>query len=413
MDRRLFIRNIGWGVAAAATGGVAGCTQQSGEQTEMQAETPPEEKASGIKRYTAIGNTDLEMSDISMGCGGLDNVYVVDKALDVGINYFDTAPDYGNGNSESTLGKVFTESSKRQKAIVTTKFCERGPYGLHLEVNSPEEKYIEAVEGSLKRLNTDYIDFEMVHAIGERENDAARLLDSNMLSAYTKLKEQGKVRYLSVSSHGPHGMEEHLDAAIDSGHFDMIMPALNFARFSRLGEILAKAQEKGVGVVAMKTLASAKQEDLSRFETEDTDLAQAAFKWVFAQPGITGLIITMKHTMDVEKYVAASGKRFTPADQSLLDHYLQSIGHTYCRTGCGECLAACPHAVAIPEILRYDMYFTAYREEDMALRSFHRLPKSQKPIPCENCIGSCASGCPYGLPVRDQLLAASGRLQMV
>ncbi len=408
MDRRIFIRNVGWGVAAAATGGIAGCTQQS----EEQAQTPTEKESPGIVQYNEIGGTGLRMSDISMGCGSLDNVYVVEKALDMGINYFDTAPDYGNGNSESTLGKVFAESSKRQKAIVTSKFCERGPYGLHLDTGSSEEKYIAAVEGSLKRLNTDYIDFEMVHAIGERENDAARLLDPPMLAAAEKLKEQGKIRFLSVSSHGPHGMEVHLEKAIDSGHFDMIMGALNFASFPRLKEILAKAQEKGVGVVVMKTLAGARQEDLSRFQTDDTTLAEAAFKWVFTQPGVNGLIITMKHTMDVERYVVASGKRFTDEDQALLDQYLQSIGRTYCRTGCGECLASCPYDVAIPEILRYDMYFTAYREENMALRSFNRLPTMHQPISCASCIGSCTTGCPYGLPVRDRLLEASHRLQL-
>jgi len=409
MRRREFIRNLGFGAAAIASAGVGGCAQQ---------ETPPpqqgesESKELAIQAYNEIGTTGLKMSDISMGCGGLDSPYTVERAVDVGINYFDTAPDYQNGQSEMTLGKVFKDPAKREKCIITTKFCERGSYGLHLDLGSPEEDFIRAVEGSLERLNTDYIDFIQVHAIGERENDRPRLTDPPMLSAIEKLKEQGKVKFLSVTSHGPHCMEDCLIDAIDSGHFAMLMPAFNFMRHKRLGEVLQKAQEKGVGIVAMKTMAGAKEEDLYRFQQGDTDLAAAAFKWVFTQPGVNGLIITMRTGADVDKYVAASGKRFTPEDQALLDRYADEIWASYCRTGCGDCLASCPHGVAVANILRYDMYFTAYRDQHNALRAYNGLPAERKPAMCANCSGHCVEGCSYGLPVQERLLAAAERFQM-
>lgn len=406
MERRKFIRNLGMGAAAVA---IAGCSEQKNQQKSAPKTAA---KPEGITKFTEIGGTGLKMSDISMGCGGLDNPYVVERALDLGINYFDTAPDYQNGQSEITLGKVFKDPAKRDKAIICTKFCERGAYGVHLDLGSPEEDFIRVVEGSLQRLNTDHIEFVMVHAIGERQGDKARLLDPPMLAAAAKLKEQGKILHLNVSSHGPHCMEDCLLDAIDSGHFASFMPAFNFVEFKRLDAVLARAVEKNVGVVAMKTLAGAKDEDILENAGEGTDLAQAAFKWVFTKPGISGLVITMKTTADVEKYVAASGKEFTEEDQTVLDQYLAKIQTHYCRTGCGDCLAACPHDVAIAHVLRLDMYFTAYRDHLKALQEYHRLPQRMKPSMCATCDGPCTRACGYGLPVKARLLDASRRLQL-
>jgi aryl-alcohol dehydrogenase-like predicted oxidoreductase len=407
MKRRDFVRNLGWGAAAAVVGG---CT---GNETAQKTSPETASKELTVKQYNEIGKTGLKMSDISMGCGGLDNPYVVERAIDVGINYFDTAPDYGNGQSEITLGKVFADKAKRDKCIIVTKICERGSYGVHLDLGSPEEDVIRVVEGSLERLNTDYIDFLQVHAIGERENDRPRLTDPPMLAAVAKLKEQGKVKHLSVTSHGPHCMEDCLADAIESGHFAMFMPAFNFMRHPALGEVLKKAEEKGVGVVAMKTLAGAKEEDLSRFQEGDTDLAQAAFKWVFTHSAVNGLVVTMKNTADVDKYVAASGKRFTAQDQTVLDRYADKIWARYCRTGCGDCLAHCPHGVAAADILRLDMYYTAYGDHLKALKEYRDLPAAVKPRACMECSGPCVAGCSFGLPVRERVLEATKRLEMV
>lgn len=409
MERRKFIRNLGLGAAAVAATGVAGCSVDKAGQ--KSAQTTPRTPL-GIQQYREIGSTGLKMSDISMGLGGLDNPYVIEHALDLGINYFDTAPDYLNGQSEITLGKALKDPAKRDKAIICTKFCERGAYGLHLDLGSPEEDFIRALEGSLQRLNTDRIEFVQVHAIGERVNDRPRLTDPPLLAAVEKLKEQGKMLHLSVSSHGPHCMEDCLLDAIESGHFASFMPALNFMRHERLHEVLTRAEEKNVGVVAMKTLAGAKVEDLSRFQEGDTDLAQAAFKWVFTQPGISGLIITMNSTADVDKYVAASGKRFTEADQALLERYAGEIRTRYCRTGCGDCLASCPHDVAIADVLRLDMYYTAYGDHLKALQGYRHLPRKLLPALCATCSGPCTTACGHGLPVKERLLDATRRLQL-
>jgi aryl-alcohol dehydrogenase-like predicted oxidoreductase len=415
MKRRDFINKFGLSAGAVVAAGITGCgngAETAQETTEAAKDTTATKPAAvGIQTYTAIGATGLKMSDISMGCGGLSNPYTVEHAIDVGINYFDTAPDYGSGASEEALGKVFAESSKRDKCIIVSKYCKKGRYGVHLDRGTPEAEIIEEVEGSLKRLQTDRIEFMMVHAIGERENDRERLLDPEMLSATAKLKEQGKILHLATSSHGPNDMEGLLIDAIESGYYDMFMPALNFMEFPKLGDVLAKAKERNVGVVAMKTLAGAEEEDLSKFKDENTSLAEAAFKWVFTQPAVCGLVITMKSALEIDMFVAASGQRFSAADRKVLDEYSNSIWSQYCRTGCGDCQSHCPHGVAVASILRYDMYFSSYRDHLKALTEYRDLPAAMKPNACAECDAPCNKGCQFGVPVQARLLQAAEHLE--
>lgn len=418
MRRRDFINKFGLTAGALVATGITGCGD-SAETAEAESKAAPAPadttattpQACGIQTYTEIGATGLIMSDISMGCGALSNPYVLEHALDVGINYFDTAPDYSGGESESTMGKVFRESSKRDKAIVATKMCKKGRYGVHFDTGTPAADIIEGVEGSLKRLQTDRIDILMVHAIGERDNDKPRLTDPEMLSAVAKLREQGKVLHLGVSSHGPNDMETRLTEAIESGLFEMFMPAMNFMDHPKLGDVLAKAKEHKVGVVAMKTLAGAREEDLSKFKDESTSLAEAAFKWIFTHPAVAGLVITMKSVGDIDGYVAASGKRFSAADQQMLDRYTGTVWSDYCRTGCGDCQSHCPHGVAVASVLRYDMYFSSYRDHLKALTEYRNLPAAMKPRICRDCDGPCDSGCRFGVPVRARLIEAAERLE--
>ena len=178
-----------------------------------------------VKKYTEIGKTGLKMSDISYGTGRLPSASMILRAVDRGINYFDTAPDYGP--SEKYIGEAMNKI-QRDKIIIASKFCTPYGYPSHLPPESRKKDFIDSVEGSLTRLKTDYLDFCFVHAIGEqsdsREKEEKRLLNEEMLSALETLKKSGKVRFLAVSSHGPNNMESLLMTAVTSGHFDLISP---------------------------------------------------------------------------------------------------------------------------------------------------------------------------------------------
>ena len=154
-------------------------------------------------------------------------------------------------------------------------------------------------------------------------------MDPTCHEAFDRLKEQGKVRFLGVSTHTP-GLETVADAAIDSGRFDVMMLAYHYGAWPRLGEIMKRAHEKDVGIVAMKTLKGAKHRGLMEMRPEADSYTQAAFKWVLANPNVSCLVISFFEPQHVDEYLYASGKKLTEADLALLEKYDRLIAGTHC-----------------------------------------------------------------------------------
>ena len=155
--------------------------------------------------YTKLKNTDISVSRLCMGgcpMGGYGWGYVsenaviatVHRAIDGGVNFFDTADTYGLGQSERTLGKAL--EGRRENVVIATKFGVRAESGKTFYDNSP--KYIEkALNDSLKRLSTDYIDLYQVHY-----RDTTTPLDA-VVEVLERFKEQGKIRCYGLSNiHG-------------------------------------------------------------------------------------------------------------------------------------------------------------------------------------------------------------------
>ncbi|MEO5364284.1 MAG: aldo/keto reductase [Magnetococcus sp. DMHC-8] len=396
MRRRQFLQSSMVMAAGAALPGLAGA-RESAPGSNQPAEKPQ------VKSYRKLGKTGISMGDISFGAGKLPSAAMILRAIDQGMNYFDTAPDYGN--SETLIGEALTRFKQRDKIHIASKYCQPAPYPGHLSAGSAKADYIAAVEGTLQRLHTDYLDVVFVHAIGEKgslEEERRRLLDDNMLAATEELKKAGKVRHLAVSSHGPNNLEPLLTAAVTSGHYDLVMTAFNFMKFPKLPDLIQTAAARGVGVIAMKTLAGAKE---SNAEVGGAVFEHAAFRWVLKHSQVAGLVVTIKTVDDLNLYLQASGTLFTAADQRALDQYAALHGQSYCRTGCGDCMTACPQGVDIANILRYQMYFEDYGDEKRAMQSYAALPRSA--APCLDCPApTCTQACEHGLPVAGKLQAA-------
>ncbi len=232
------------------------------------------------------------------------------------------------------------------------------------------------------------------------------MLDPRMLEAAAELKQAGKIRFLAVSSHGPHHMEKLMFDAVRSGHFDVIMPAFNFMRFPKVPDLVKEAKAKGIGVIAMKTLAGAKD---SRAQLDPGPFEQAAFKWVLKHREVDGLVISFDSVRQFDLYLGASGQKFTEADQEILHRYAARYGGEYCRTGCDGCEAACPNGVQIGEILRNQMYFEDYGREKAAMKAYAAL--NTNAAPCATCDSpACVGGCSYGLDVAGKRARAHAAL---
>lgn len=403
ISRRALLATTAAAGAAAAVGSCKYGSQlfllRDAPRAERQA---PEWSGARVVAYRPLGRTGFRMSDISFGCSGLNDPAVVRRAIERGINYFDTSPDYSDAASERALGEGI-RGTPRDALFIASKFCT--PDG-HLATDTPAREVIAAVESSLTRLGTDYLDLVHIHAV----NSTDRLMAPGIHEAFDRLRDAGKVRFLGVSSHTP-DLETVMRRAVDSGRFDVIMVAYNFRNWPDLAGIFHDAHERGVGVVAMKTLKGARHTQLADFTpSERESFAQAAFKWVLANPDVSGLVVSISHFNQIDEYLYASGQVLTESDQAVLEKYDRLVASDYCRPGCGACLPACPAGVPIDTVLRYQMYAESYGRERDAMRKYARLDPAHRADHCRDCAAPCQAACEFGLPIRDKLLRAHAQL---
>lgn len=380
--------------------------------------TPPQTQAlpqatAAVRRYVPLGQTGIQMSDISFGASrlGAGEEDLVRHALERGINYFDTAESYTGGASETTLGNALV--GKRDKVHLTSK--------VSAGATTRQAALMTTLEGSLRRLRTDYVDVYFNHAV----NDVQRLKNPEWYAFVAQAKRQGKIRAAGMSGHAGH-LIECLDYALQSGGVDVILAAYNFgqdpkfyqrftstfdfvARQPDLPRVLRQAKAQGVGVVAMKTLMGARLNDMRPFEKGGATFAQAAFRWVLSNADVDGLIISMTSTKHIDEYLGASGWRTAAHDDlPLLQRYAQLQGTSYCRHGCNDCAGVCPDNVPIDEVLRTRMYAQDYGDLQLARREYALLGSGASA--CLTCVQPpCAGACPHGLPI-ETLLAPTHRL---
>ncbi len=414
MGRRRFLAGLATGVGGVVASLVATVGRISPWLTVTQpnivvstptaADVPkPEWQGARVQAYRRLGRTDFEVSDISLGSTrikGEVGEQIARAAIERGVNYFDTAPDYSEAGSELTLGRAM--KGHRDRMFLATKFCT--PHG-NLPAGTSVAHYMEAVEDSLKRLQTDYVDLVHIHSCDTIE----RLMDENAHEAFDRLKQQGKVRFLGFSSHTPN-LEAVADKSIESGAFDVMMLAYHHGAWPRLNDIVRRAREADMGVVAMKTLKGAKHQGLMESREEQDSYTQAAFKWVLGNDDVSCLVISFREPSNVDEYLHASGKTMSEADYRVLDKYDRLIAGKHCYQHCGACLASCPEGLPIDDVLRFKMYFEDYGDEREAMRQYAKL-EVQADV-CTGCAAPCANACPFDVPIPEATAAAHRMLSL-
>jgi aryl-alcohol dehydrogenase-like predicted oxidoreductase len=220
----------------------------------------------------AFGRTGMKLSMLGFGCGAVGGLMVrgdpadqertVARAIAAGVNYFDTAVQYGDGESEKNLGRVL-QTLKPANATVGTKV--RLPPG---EFDRIADAATKSLEGSLARLRLDRIDVLHLHnAITERGGGSAlsvRQVLDDVVPAFERLRQQGKIRFLGITAVGDTAA---LHQVLDAGAFDSAQVVYNMLNPSAAGELPANypaqdygrlfdhTQSGGVGVVGIRVLA--------------------------------------------------------------------------------------------------------------------------------------------------------------
>jgi predicted aldo/keto reductase-like oxidoreductase len=372
-------------------------------------------EAPAVRRYRRLGRTGLRISDISFGSSRSTDPELARYALDRGVNYFDTAEGYKGGRSEEAIGEAL--EGHRDRVFLASK--------VKSGINTRRDELMQSLEGSLKRLRTDYLDIYFNHAV----NDLQRLRNDEWLELAELARKQGKIRFTGMSGHGG-ALVECLDEALDRDLFDVVLVAYNFGQDPKfyqallnvldfiaiqpdLLRVLAKAREKNVGVVAMKTLMGGRINDMRPYERDGGTFAQAAFRWVLSNPDVDGLVISMKSRELIDEYLGASGAgALREGDLRLLKHYARLQGGAYCRHGCDACATSCPHGVEISEVLRTRMYAVDYGDVAFAREDYQRLGPAASA--CATCVHSaCLGSCPHGLEIATLTREAHTRLGRV
>jgi len=363
----------------------------------------------GIRARRKLGRTGIEIPDISFGSFSLaSDEGLVLHALDRGITHFDTAEGYMDGRAEEVLGRALR--GRRHEVTLTSKFWATPE-------NSAAQQ-MAVLERSLKRLQTDYIDVYLNHAVNEVE----RLDSPEWQSFIARAREQGKIRAAGMSGHAGR-LTECLTHALDQKLVDVILVAFSFSQqpsyreqvtrylkdlaasfdfittHPELPVLLARAHAEGVGVMVMKTLNGARINDMRPFEAPGRTFSQAAFRWVLSEPSVDGLVVSMTDRAMIDEYVEASGSG--PPDRedlALLARYRSRHAASTCQVGCGDCLSSCPAGVPIADVMRMRMYADDYRIPEVAKAEYARLPVDA--TACLGCSGApCAGACPVGLDI--------------
>jgi predicted aldo/keto reductase-like oxidoreductase len=400
LTRRSFIEQ-GVATVIGAGIGLSGAGKALGQSKQEQKTDPSGEKLR-IRDYRTLGRTGWKVSDIAFGNATMQDPSTLEYAMERGINYVDTARQYYD--MEVVIGKLFP--AKRDKLFVTTKLLPE-----IITSDTTVEQVLQGIEESLQRLNTDYIDACLIHSVGEdpKLGNVDKIKNRRVHEAFAKAKQQGKIRFWGASSHGPR-MIEDFTWLIENTDIDIIMPGMNFMT-KGLEPVLAKAAERGLGVVAMKSLSAAKKVDYKKHMTEGRTIRQAILKWMLAQQNISTISITMRTIEDIDEYVAASGKpTLSPEEKKALKSYGSLLDRDYCRPGCNGCMNACPYDVPIPDILRYRLYFNNYGREKYAMNLYKKLPESRNALRCRTCSATCESTCPFQLAIKTKLIAAHEEL---
>lgn len=359
--------------------------------------------------YRTNPRNNEQLSQLGFGCMRFDRddrevEREIACAIENGVNYFDTAYIYPN--SEERLGRILAKGDFRGRVSIATKL----PTYL---VKRPED--IERMfRTQLKRLQTDYIDYYLMHMLPNAA-EWKRMCELGILDFISEKKRSGEIRNIGFSYHG--GLPEFKEL-VDVYDWNFCMIQFNYLdennQAGRSG--LDYAASKGLPVMIMEPLRGGKlvsklpKEAVKVWEHAEPSRSPAewALRWVWNNPAVTTVLSGMNSMEMVKENIRitsdAQANALTPAELSLYDQVRRIIlgKSTVPCTGCGYCMP-CPHNVDIP------MCFTCYNDKKSGIETgllteayyIQRTHNHQASL-CAGC-GKCEKHCPQGIAIREEL----------
>lgn len=431
-------------------GTFAGLAGACGSQTASESNETTH-KAAGPMTMRLNPNTGDSVSILGYGCmrlpviddqsapdgdGGIDQETVnaqVDYALAHGVNYYDTSPVYCKGRSEHAMG-IALSRHPRDSYFIATKLSNFAPE------TWPCERSIAMFENSLRELQTDYVDYLLLHSVGNggMETFESRYISNGVLDYLKDRKEKGVIRNLGFSYHGDIKVFDRLLEMMDNGevHWDFVQIQLNYIDWHHARELnpmntdaeylYGELDRRGIPVVIMEPLlggrlASPAAPVVAKLKQRRPD--DTAASWAFRYAGSPERVLTVLSGMTYMDHLKENVATFSSLDPVTDDEkaFLEIIAAEIIAnndipcTDCRYCLP-CPYGINIPAIFKH--YNKCLKDDnvtrdtrdphyDKARRAFlvgydRAVPKLRQADRCISC-GTCISKCPQSIDIPARL----------
>ena len=430
IDRREFFKTAG--TAALVMGGL-GCISKGGVTASAAGA-----ESEGMTYRTNNGNGD-KVSILGYGCmrwpmikdeNGRDIIdqeavnRLVDYAMEHGVNYYDSSPVYLQGQSEKATG-IALSRYPRESYFVATKLSNFSNY--------TKENSIEMYQKSKENFQTDYIDYYLLHSIGDGNGFRQRFVDNGMMEYLLEERKAGRIRNLGFSFHGtPEGFDE-LMAYHDQYHWDFVQIQLNYIDWTHASGRNAKAKylqeeldKRGIQSVIMEPLLGGRLSKVpehiaGRLKERNPhgSVASWAFRFAGTHPGVLCVLSGMTYMEHLQDNVGTYSplKPLTEDELAFLEETAELM-QKYPTVPCNDCkyCMPCPYGIDIPAILLH--YNKCVNEGEIAtstqdenyrkarrayLVSYDRaVPKLRQAARCIGC-NQCMSHCPQSINIPREL----------
>jgi len=354
-----------------------------------------------------FGRSGIKVSTLSLGgmFDILNNRLMLAKALEWGIDYWDTAEGYGGGRSEEGIGRWFARNpdTRKQVFLVSKLSLRRGT------------DFTPRLEACLKRLHTDYIDLLFVHGIRGIDD-----VDPRLESWSQAMKKAGKLRLFGFSTHS--NMQDCLEGAARLPWIDGIMFTYNYRLMHepRMKAAVEACYRAGIGLTAMKTQgggpvksdSESEIEMAGRFMQKGFTDHQAKLMAVWEDKRIACICSQMPNLtiMATNAAAAVDQTRLSQSDRALLAQYAEETCSDYC-AGCGRlCSEVLGIKVPINDVMRCLMYVHSYQDLMLARSTFERLPAQTRALLSQLDFNEAERSCPRNLPIGRMMKEATNLL---
>lgn len=426
MNRRDFLKIVGISTAGTAAA-LTGCSPKESAETSAQNPVPTSKMT-----YRNFPPSKDQVSILGYGCmrwptlpapekGGnvIDQEEVnrlIDYAIEHGVNYFDTAPVYVQGWSETSTG-IALKRHPREKYFIATKMSN---FDL-TDFKSSVEMY----HDSMKKLQTDYIDYYLLHSLGNtgKRSFQNRFIDNGLLDYLVKEREAGRIRHLGWSFHGSKEEFDKILAYHEQVHWDFIQIQLNYSDWKHASGrnvnadyLYAEISKRNIPMVIMEPLQGGRlskvpEHIVARLKTRNPENSVAS--WAFRFAGTPPMVLTVLSGMTYMEHLQDNIRTYSPLvpltqeeQQFLLD--TAELMLKYPTIPCNNCqyCMPCPYGIDIPGVLLH--YNKCVNEGNMPQskldpnyararrafligydRSVPKLRQASHCIGCEQCNPHC------------------------